>query len=766
MNSNPNRGNNRKEEKMNIITKTTPVAVLVALGLALSIWAAEPLTPELRKGSAEEPVRISGVYPHLGVNGSDECGIGVLAPFAGKLWFNWYGSGGGGELYSVDEQLKLTAHLRGVPGLGDRMIHPESDQLFIAGCVVNKQGVARKLTGTQFRCTAAARHLTDPANKIYIYGMEGHLAEVDVHTGQGTVLFRVQEKGVTGAHGKGGYTGQGRLVVANNGGRGGGLAEWDGQKWTLLEEKQFTDVTSPGGIRGAARADDPLWTVGWDARSVILKVCDQGKWHDYRLPKASYTHDAGHGWYTEWPRIRETTPGKYMLDHHGMFYDFPANFRPGRTAGLRPLATHLRMVSDWCLWKDKLVMAHDDASKLASEGLCQQSQSNLWFGDPAEVATAFGKPAGWGGPWIQDKVIAGQPSDPMLLAGFEKRMVHLANHSAAEVTFTLELDIAGDGQWTNFRDFKVPATGYVPYIFPADCRGEWVRLRTDKDCTATAYFHFSNSGWPGTPALFRSLASGAEPRCEGLVIDRRSSDRLDFFTPAGHYEMNPRMEMTPGAATRPAVLTPTPVKRGELLFPEADAPVAGGREVRAAITERSLANLNGTFYEVPHVGGLRRTRPVATHAKAISDYACWRGLLVLAGTRSDAKPDGHCFPSADGKTSLWFGKIDDLWQMGKPRGAGGPWRKSAVTAGRPSAPFLMTGYDRKTLELSHDAKSEVTFTVEVDFLAAGNYWGTYATLKVPAGQTLRHEFPDGYSAHWVRLRTDANCNATAWFTYE
>jgi hypothetical protein len=60
----------------------------------------------------------------------------------------------------------------------------------------------------------------------------------------------------------------------------------------------------------------------------------------------------------------------------------------------------------------------------------------------------------------------------------------------------------------------------------------------------------------------------------------------------------------------------------------------------------------------------------------------------------------------------------------------------------------------------------VTFTVEVDFLAAGNYWGTYATLVVPAGQTLRHEFPDGYSAHWVRLRADANCNATAWFTYE
>lgn len=42
MNNNPNRGNNRKEQKMNVITKTMSVAVLVALGLPLTTWAAEP----------------------------------------------------------------------------------------------------------------------------------------------------------------------------------------------------------------------------------------------------------------------------------------------------------------------------------------------------------------------------------------------------------------------------------------------------------------------------------------------------------------------------------------------------------------------------------------------------------------------------------------------------------------------------------------------------------------------------------------------------
>ena len=29
-----------------------------------------------------------------------------------------------------------------------------------------------------------------------------------------------------------------------------------------------------------------------------------------------------------------------------------------------------------------------------------------------------------------------------------------------------------------------------------------------------------------------------------------------------------------------------------------------------------------------------------------------------------------------------------------------------------------------------------------------------------------HRFPDGFAAHWVRLKLDAAATATAWFTYE
>ena len=126
---------------------------------------------------------------------------------------------------------------------------------------------------------------------------------------------------------------------------------------------------------------------------------------------------------------------------------------------------------------------------------------------------------------------------------------------------------------------------------------------------------------------------------------------------------------------------------------------------------------------------------------------------------------GRVFRSADGRAALWFGKTDDLWRLGKPVGCGGPWRETAVQAGAPSDPFLMTNFDHKTLSLSHTAADRVTFTVEVDFLATGT-WHEYGNFVVDPGGMSRHEFPAGYAAHWIRLRANRACTATAQLTYE
>jgi hypothetical protein len=88
-----------------------------------------------------------------------------------------------------------------------------------------------------------------------------------------------------------------------------------------------------------------------------------------------------------------------------------------------------------------------------------------------------------------------------------------------------------------------------------------------------------------------------------------------------------------------------------------------------------------------------------------------------------------------------------------------------VQGGVPSDPFLMTNFDRKSLALSHDVTQPVVFTVEVDFLATGD-WSEYGRFTVEPGKDFSHEFPPGYAAHWVRLRADWDCTATAEFTYE
>jgi len=583
----------------------------------------------------------------------------------------------------------------------------------------------------------------------------------------------------------------------------GALVEWDGREWRVVERKQFCEVTGPGGILGAPTEGSPIWATGWDKRSVILKLLDGGEWYTFRLPKASHTHDAGHGWYTEWPRIREIGGGRRLMTMHGMFWDFPAGFRARNTSGIRPLSTYLKMVVDFCEWDGRLVFACNDTS-LFDNPLAGQAQSNLWFGTRDDLRR-FGAPAGWGGPWVDDAVQTNVPSDPFLIAGFTKCTLHLSHTNGAPVTFTLELDRRGVGEWAEYRRVTVPAQGYTYLVLPGDLHAEWVRLRTDRDCaSATAYFHYLAEDRRPHDETFGSLPpiSSTAARTTGVIRPRGEDlGTLHFLAERveadgtrhdlGYYEIGPEMELrkvddpkaaewlrTKAALGEPdfavdaasAILTDAEGKRRRL--PKSDAgyeapwPEGRPRGIREVVTERSLLNCCGTIYEVPREssGGIMGIRPICTHRRMIADFCSWRGMLVIAGNLADARPDGHYFASDDGQTGLWFGNVDDLWKLGKPRGVGGPWRDTPVQAGVPSDPYLMTGYDHKRLELTHEAKSEVSFTVEVDFVDDGT-WHQYGRITVPPGTTQVHEFPGGYSAHWVRLTADRNCRATARLVY-
>ena len=222
---------------------------------------------------------------------------------------------------------------------------------------------------------------------------------------------------------------------------------------------------------------------------MLLKVRVNEVWSTYRLPKASHTFD--HTWCTEWLRIREVETERLLMDCHGMFYELPYHVYEGKVWGVRPIATHMRVVPDFCSWRGMLVLAGNQVTPIGDRNpFGGQPQSGLWFGKTDDLVQ-FGKPQGWGGPWWETPVEADVPSPPFLMTGFDKKVLHLAHSGDEGVTFTIEVDFLGNGTWKPYDQFGVVANGYVHHEFPDAFSAHWVRVTPSADCVATAYFVYS-----------------------------------------------------------------------------------------------------------------------------------------------------------------------------------------------------------------------------------------------------------------------------------
>ena len=781
----------------------------------------------------------SGIYPHLAMfNDENECGTGGLVPWAGRLWVMTYAPhkprGSTDKLYEIDPKLGRIIRPESIGGTpANRMIHRESGQLFLGPYVIDAERHVRVITPDRMpgRLTGNARHLNDPANRIYCATMEEGFYEIDVRSLAVRMLFP-DANGLPshagtllpGYHGKGLYSGQGLLVYANNGElspaaqrqpniESGCLAEWDGIAWRVVRRNQFTEVTGPGGLEGNRHPEsDPLWSIGWDHRSLILMVLDRGLWHAYRLPKSSHSYDGAHGWNTEWPRIRDIGEKDLLMTMHGAFWRFPKTFSAKQSAGIEPRANYLKVIGDFTHWNRRIVFGCDDSARSeflnvrpAKGGLAPpgRSQSNLWFAKPSEL-DQLGPVIGRGTVWSDDDVSAGMPSDPFLFAGYDLRGLHLAHQTDRPVEFTLEVDRKGNGAWSFLRRVTLQARQHVWLAFRPDERGAWVRVVPNVSVSkATAAFAYRNrdsrterSSGPFRRAYrIRDLADGAVGGWLHAGGDNPPTLRFLARTPAeasGLYQMDGSMTLSPKTdeATEAWMRARTSVPRGILTQDDAsviyrdargtwrlprgnasfDAVVGTDQEriCREVCTERDLFNAHGTFYELPaeNAGGFAKVRPVTTHNRHIADYASYRGLLVLAGLHTDAPgEDPHWISATDGRSMLWVGNVEDLWQLGKPRGTGGPWKNTRVEADQPSDPYLMTGYDRKSLHLAHDAPGPVTFSLEVDITGEGT-WVHQESYPVPPGNGMDIALPEAFSAYWARMTSDTACQATALFTYD
>ena len=292
---------------------------------------------------------------------------------------------------------------------------------------------------------------------------------------------------------KGAYCAHGRLVVANNtynnldytgASAQGRLAEWDGRTWTILDTAQYNEVT--GAVSGIGQA---TFATGQDRASAILRVFVDGHWDVYRLPKATHTQD--HTFTTEWPRIREIESERWLMNTCGMFYELPAMQYAGKVWGVRPVCSHLRIIGDFCSWNGLLVMAGDQTTPIGDTNpFVGQPQANLWLGKSDDL-WQWGKPRGWGGPWFRTPVQAEVPSDPFLMTGFEHKCVHFSHDHPGLVTFVIEVDFHGDGEWHVARQVTAGAHGSVTYCFEPGFSAHWVRFRASQSCTASAQLHYT-----------------------------------------------------------------------------------------------------------------------------------------------------------------------------------------------------------------------------------------------------------------------------------
>jgi hypothetical protein len=933
------------------------------------------------------PKQVSGIYPHLTMyNDEGECGTGSVVPCADPLSVITYSPnqtlGSSDKLYEMTPDLKQVIRPASVGGTpANRMIHTESGQLNIGPYLIDKNRKVRVLDPKKMpgRLTGTARHLTDPANKIYIATMEEGLYSVDVNTleveeyikdgnGQAKVGKGIHSQ-LSGYHGKGLYSGQGYLVYANNGTRGkdatkrpditsGALASWQGAgDWKLIRRNQFTEVTGPGGIYGNSNPEkDPVWSMGWDYRSLILMLMEDQKWHAYRLPKGSHSYDGAHGWNTEWPRIREIGEKNLLATMHGTFWSFPKTFSLGSSAGIAPRSNYLKVIGDFARWQDKIVFGCDDSAQKeflnrrpfkASGGAPVQSNSNLWFVDPARIDN-LGPAIGRGSVWLRDDLKAGQVSDPYLFSGYDYRMMTIKHDNADAVKFSLEIDRKGNGNWEKLRFMDVK--GSAIHIFDRSEKAAWVRVSVDSDVKGVSvHFNYRNKDMRSNQngAVFQGVAAvGEKQSSRGVIRSNRTvlsmiaddqyyelSDKLvltannsnsgialvsqgaqpktkilvdaasAIVTEDGHRYRIPKnsaYEATVAEVRDPALQKENPRRTLEELLPKSltkgatavasgmhlefnagnavdgsmseesrwiiagrgtldidlgkektfrslfiatgwkreaayaagnfevqvkqdgtwktlpggdilrnssivvpvllDNPVTarqlrlllknGGfnriyevavfedqpdiaesenpdlqfaRVCREVATERDLFNFHGTFYELParNAQGFAKIRPIATHNLQIHDYASHFGMLFFTGLNGN--DNERIIKSTDSTTALWAGVVDDLWQLGKPRGEGGVWKDTVVKAGALSDPYLMTGYDRKSVTLSADTDTDITLEIDID---GTGIWIPYKSFAVKGGSSQTHSFPEGFSAYWVRAVSSADTIATVMFKYD
>ena len=255
-----------------------------------------------------------------------------------------------------------------------------------------------------------------------------------------------------------------------------------GEKLELVHK---TDTATANFIR--EKFAIPERVVDIESGSVLV-VDEAGR--RWRLPLGNESYRS----LTEQARLRicrEVATERDLFSCMGTFYELPAENADGY-AKIRPIATHPFRIHDYASYRGMLVLtgvkpeeAGDNAHIIVSD----DGKAAVWAGAIDDL-WKLGKPVGQGGPWKDAIVKAGIPSDPYLIGFYDRKELTLSHKADKNVTFTIEADPTGNGDWMTYKVQTVKAGEVWNWQFPEEFQARWIRFSTDADTEATAWLTY------------------------------------------------------------------------------------------------------------------------------------------------------------------------------------------------------------------------------------------------------------------------------------
>lgn len=81
-------------------------------------------------------------------------------------------------------------------------------------------------------------------------------------------------------------------------------------------------------------------------------------------------------------------------------------------------------------------------------------------------------------------------SDPYLIGFYDKKELVLSHDQSADVTFTLEVNPIGHGEWVTYKKINVKAGESLNFNFPDSFQARWIRFSANKSCKATTFLTY------------------------------------------------------------------------------------------------------------------------------------------------------------------------------------------------------------------------------------------------------------------------------------